>query len=71
MELTATFAILTGLNDPLFKFRVKLLRMKQPYIKIKDKDIHTFFPLRLLQEKLEVVLYKQIKITNKIKNSSQ
>lgn len=29
MELTPTFAILTGLNDPLFKLRVKLLRMKQ------------------------------------------
>lgn len=69
MELTPTFAIPTGLNDTLFKFRVKLLRMKQPYIKIKDKDIHTFFPLRLLQEKLEVVLYKQIKITNKINMS--
>ena len=65
MELTPTFAILTGLNDPLFKLRVKLLRMKQHSL------LHTFIPQRLLQEKLEVVLYKQIKITNKIKNSSQ
>lgn len=29
MELTPTFAIPTGLNDTLFKFRVKLLTMKQ------------------------------------------
>ena len=29
MELSPTFAIPTGLNDTLFKFRVKLLRMKQ------------------------------------------
>ena len=49
MELTPTFAIPTGLNDPLFKLRVKLLRMKQ-------QRYSYIFPLRLLQERLEVVL---------------